>query len=207
MLSLYKCSSHDSLTVKKSYHLDLAWVITLLQQQGTFISYFEIAVIPLSTQWTKKLETYRNARYKQWRDSISSWKGFNILAEFNAKLLQPCFSFFCVQYYLSNTHTSWVSYHQFKLAMTILFCFVLFFLFCGVIRKSFLIIWKRPWIVPNTWQKVQQWCAWNFARLQRTWSLKITLSCASLLSPCSMSWRYSMNCFLAGMVVWLMVVH
>ena len=39
---------------KKFYHLDLAWVITLLQQQGTFISYFEIAVIPLSTQWTKK---------------------------------------------------------------------------------------------------------------------------------------------------------
>ena len=88
------------------------------------------------------------------------------------------------------------------------FCFVLFcFLFCGVIRKSFLIIWRRPWIVPNTWQKVQQWCAWNFARLQRTWSLKITLSCAFLLCPCSMSWRYSMNCFLAGMVVWLMVVY
>ena len=42
------CSSHDSLTVKKIYHLDLAWVITLLQQQSTFISYFEIAV-PLST--------------------------------------------------------------------------------------------------------------------------------------------------------------
>ena len=77
--------------------------------------------------------------------------------------------------------------------------FVLFCLFCGIIRKSFLIIWRRPWIVPNTWQKVQQWCAWNFARLQRTWSQKITLSCASLLSPCSMSWRYSMNCvFLLG---------
>ena len=48
VLSLYKCCSHDSLTVKKIYHLDLAWVITLLQQQGTCISYFEIAV-PLST--------------------------------------------------------------------------------------------------------------------------------------------------------------
>ena len=137
-------------------------------------------------------------------DSISSWRGFNILAEFNTKLLQPCFSFFCVQFYLSNTHTSWISYLQFELATTILFCFVLF---CCVIRKSFLIIWRRPWIVPNTWQKVQQWCAWNFARLQRTWSLKITLCCAFLLCPCSMSWRYSMNCFLAGMVVWLMVVY